>query len=700
MSPIIEVNHISKVFPARRGPRDLRGRGGLGDWLRGRRQETFCALKDITLSVEAGESLGIIGRNGSGKSTLLSIIAGVTLPTTGHVCAHGRIASLLELGAGFNPILTGRENIYLNAGLLGMRHAQVDEVFDEIVRFSGIEKFIDQPVETYSSGMYVRIGFSVAVHTNPDIFIADEVLAVGDAEFQRKCRQKIGELREQGKTIVFVSHDLGIVNTLCERIVLLDNGRMIQRETAHKTITYYLRQVGSEQGIHAFHSDDLEAIHCDGRISLFRGQEEITAPSGFRMQFSSLGQDHHSEEATWQVVNRRDDGCKVEGRMLRLPIKLIWEIAFENGCLRWRVDMECEHDVPLTMIMAHCYMPTTYARWVYGGLTGVFPDIKPADVGWTVLASPETKAKDAAALPGPDTSLPPVVFHLKRHNPYFGFIWANTEYVMYSRALSISARFPEHDNMFHKGVHSLIETTVDLSVSPEQVMEHVCADQIVESGRLSARFEQGQVRLRWDGEPLTAYLHVYTSMLIEHLWNDSQSLQWGGITPITDGIRLCGESRRFPFLQEWELTRLEQGIHLRIWLEVSDDIVAQEYHTTIVLPADYTRWETDIEQADFPEYVMTRPNWVHCNKSYAPGIRIAVLSENLPSVTMTLDNECPPMRMTAINTSYQEHARALQALCPSDMGRLHFSRGRHLYFSGTITATPLAINNDGNPVHD
>ncbi|HNY86115.1 MAG TPA: ABC transporter ATP-binding protein, partial [Candidatus Hydrogenedentes bacterium] len=273
----IEVQHVSKSFPARRGARDLRGRGGLRDWILGRKSETFEALKDITFSVEQGETLGIIGRNGSGKSTLLSILAGVTLPSGGSVTVRGRIASLLELGAGFHPILTGRENIYLNAGLLGMRHAQTDAVYDEIVRFSGIGDFIDQPVETYSSGMYVRIGFSVAVHANPDIFLVDEVLSVGDEEFQRQCRRKIGELREQGKTIVFVSHDLGIVNTLCERVVLLSGGRMLDRGSTQKTINYYLRQVGAEKGIHNFSGGETEVTLCEGRVSVYHRGEELSA---------------------------------------------------------------------------------------------------------------------------------------------------------------------------------------------------------------------------------------------------------------------------------------------------------------------------------------------------------------------------------------------------------------------------------------
>jgi len=163
MMAIIEARNITKRYPTRRGTSLLLGRGGLADWVRGRRQDTFEALSDISLEVEAGESLGIIGRNGSGKSTLLKILAGVTLPSAGTVTLRGRAASLLELGAGFHPMLTGRENVYLNAGLLGMRAAQVDEVFDAIVDFSGIGEFIDQPVDTYSSGMYAWVALLVRI---------------------------------------------------------------------------------------------------------------------------------------------------------------------------------------------------------------------------------------------------------------------------------------------------------------------------------------------------------------------------------------------------------------------------------------------------------------------------------------------------------------------------------------------------------
>ena len=684
MSPIIEIQNISKEFSARRGFRDLRGKGGLGDWIRGKKAGKFCALRDISLNVEPGESLGIIGRNGSGKSTLLSIIAGVTLPSSGSVLVRGRVASLLELGAGFSPVLTGRENIYLNAGLLGMRHAQVDAVYDDIVRFSGIADFIDQPVETYSSGMYVRIGFAVAAFSNPDIFLADEVLAVGDEEFQRKCRRKIGELREQGKTIVFVSHDLGMVNTLCERVVLLDSGEMIQRATAQKTITFYLRQVGREKGIHTFNDGLAEAIHCDGRVSLFHNQEEITAANGLHMMLRTLGQEHLSTQAEWEVTERTEQGCAAIGSMARLPMKLLWELSFDSGRLLWRIALECERECQIDIIGLRLLLPVAYQRWIYGDLTGEFPDIEPSDMTWTVLVSPEAKANETAVLPREGVDMPSLIFKINKINPLFGMFWANKEYLTYSRVLTAEARFPEHDSIFASGRHDLLELEIDPTKPAEQIAQHVFSSRTIRSGPFAARFESGCIRVSWDEQEITSYMHVYTSMLIEHLWNDSQSLQWRSIVPIENGIRFFGESRRFPFEMEWEVTSIDNGLALRIWVISKSPFTVQECHTAIVVPAAYSQWRTDQEHGTFPDYDPNRPNWVHCNEHYAPGQCIAALSDTLPSITMKTDDDCPPVRMTAINTSTQENCRVLQALRKANEGQLYFAAGRHLYFSGCI----------------
>jgi lipopolysaccharide transport system ATP-binding protein len=186
--------------------------------------EPFWALKDISLTIEQGQVVGIVGRNGSGKSTLLKIIAQITAPTTGEIRLRGRTGTLLEVGTGFHPELTGRENVYLNGAILGMSRVEIDRKFDEIVDFSGVEAFIDTPVKRYSSGMHTRLAFSIAAHLDPEILIIDEVLAVGDAEFQKKCLAKMKSVTSDGRTVIFVSHNMMTVASLCTQCVLLDKG--------------------------------------------------------------------------------------------------------------------------------------------------------------------------------------------------------------------------------------------------------------------------------------------------------------------------------------------------------------------------------------------------------------------------------------------------------------------------------------------
>jgi ABC-type polysaccharide/polyol phosphate transport system ATPase subunit len=221
------VQNVTKTFRLRQGGTPTLKSVAL-DLLRGgRRKRDFTALKDVNFAVRQGETLGIIGANGAGKSTLLSIITGTMSPTTGTVTTQGSISSLLELGAGFHPDLTGRENVFLNGAIMGLSRKLMKERFDAIVEFSGIGDFIDQPVKHYSSGMYVRLGFAVAVEIDPDILLIDEVLAVGDADFQQKCLGKMRDFRERGKTMLIISHDLKTIQSISDRILLLDQGKIL-----------------------------------------------------------------------------------------------------------------------------------------------------------------------------------------------------------------------------------------------------------------------------------------------------------------------------------------------------------------------------------------------------------------------------------------------------------------------------------------
>lgn len=202
--------------------------------------EEFWALKDINFEIKQGDRVGIIGRNGAGKSTLLKILSRITEPTAGRIAINGRVASLLEVGTGFHPELTGRENIFLNGAILGMRRKEIQRKFDEIVDFAEVEKFLDTPVKRYSSGMYVRLAFAVAAHLEPEILIVDEVLAVGDAQFQKKCLGKMEDVSSQGRTVLFVSHNMGALLNLCNKAILLNQGEMVSQGQADSIVKQYI----------------------------------------------------------------------------------------------------------------------------------------------------------------------------------------------------------------------------------------------------------------------------------------------------------------------------------------------------------------------------------------------------------------------------------------------------------------------------
>jgi lipopolysaccharide transport system ATP-binding protein len=251
----ISVEHLGKRYRigrAEQRPQNLRGAlsayaGSPFRYLRSRlrepgEDEMIWALKDVSFEVKHGEVLGIIGRNGAGKSTLLKILSRITEPTEGCAKVYGRVGSLLEVGTGFHPELTGRENIYLNGTILGMKRVEIDKKFDEIVDFSGIEKFLDTPVKRYSSGMYVRLAFAVAAHLNPEILLVDEVLAVGDAEFQKKCLGKMEDVTKEGRTVLFISHNMSAVQEICSRGILLEQGNFLIDSSIRDVVSTYLQK--------------------------------------------------------------------------------------------------------------------------------------------------------------------------------------------------------------------------------------------------------------------------------------------------------------------------------------------------------------------------------------------------------------------------------------------------------------------------
>jgi len=260
--------------------------------------QDFWALKDLNLRIDTGEVVGVIGRNGAGKSTLLKILSRITRPTTGRAILNGRVGSLLEVGTGFHPELSGRENIYLNGAILGMSRREIAAKFDQIVQFAEIEQFLDTPVKRYSSGMYVRLAFAVAAHLEPEILLVDEVLAVGDASFQRRCLGKMSQVSRQGRTILFVSHNMGAITRLCRRAIWLDRGQVRQSGDAETVVASYLRSGAEQAGEVMFHDNGqkapgseyirLEAIRVRGSDGVVTATLDVRRPFTLEVQYRIL----------------------------------------------------------------------------------------------------------------------------------------------------------------------------------------------------------------------------------------------------------------------------------------------------------------------------------------------------------------------------------------------------------------------------
>jgi lipopolysaccharide transport system ATP-binding protein len=310
MSSIIEIRGLGKKYKLAEAQqylalRDVISNAGKQLFSKKEKEKEFWALRDINFDIQPGERVGIIGRNGAGKSTLLKILSRITPPTTGSIKLHGRVASLLEVGTGFHPELTGRENIYLNGSILGLKKAEINKQLDTIIDFSGVEKFIDTPIKHYSSGMQLRLAFSVAAHLEPEILLIDEVLAVGDAEFQKKCLGKMEEVsKSHGRTILFVSHDLSAISTLTEKCIFLDCGKINSFDTTTKVIGFYTSSIEKNS---IYHSEIKESKPTVTKVELATSEggtlQSYGRPLSINFEISIPIENFPNMALSFQVLN-------------------------------------------------------------------------------------------------------------------------------------------------------------------------------------------------------------------------------------------------------------------------------------------------------------------------------------------------------------------------------------------------------------
>lgn len=381
----IKVENLSKLYHIGEGGSGRYRYKSLRDVLsnplrrlaKSRSDDTIWALKDVSFDIKQGEVVGIIGRNGAGKSTLLKILSRITEPTKGHAEIHGRIGSLLEVGTGFHPELTGRENIFLNGAILGMKRAEIIKQFNAIVAFAEVEKFIDTPVKHYSSGMYVRLAFAVAAHLEPEILIVDEVLAVGDAQFQKKCLGKMEQVAKKGRTVLFVSHNMNAIHDLCNRCILIDEGQLMRDGNPQEVTRDYILNLTSRKSLAAFRMkagepplEICEVAMVDHHIMVgdkirvrFRVKSHLNRMLNFK-----LGMDIHDSQSRLAVscfsradltvppMAECDLECQVDPKACLMPGEFFWGMALFCGDptqLNQHTALDCLLGYPTFTVISH-----------------------------------------------------------------------------------------------------------------------------------------------------------------------------------------------------------------------------------------------------------------------------------------------------------------------------------------------------------
>lgn len=397
--------------------------------------EEVWALEDISLDIGKGEIIGVIGQNGAGKTTFLRLLAGMLVPDKGEISVDGRVGAIMDLGAGLNPEFTGRENISLNARVYGIAEGVLKEKIDEIISFSNLGKFIDAPIKYYSQGMYMRLAFALAIFAEPDILLIDDILAVGDEEAQQKCRRKIVELKESGKTIVLVSHDMGIVSRLCDRVVLLDKGRILRVGPAKSVIPYYLEAAGENKGIACLEQQGLRVVFNNGRLSIsYSGNYISGSAGGYSTSFDSLLKIHSpSTNLDWRIVSNsgaelaaegasNEDGASLQHFKITLNDDIL-DISIRNAEVSGR-----QHNFNL-------FLSLEYNNWILPDKEGVFPAFSHR-VNWHDLGL-DIAGQNLGISAGPDSLLPGLIFQRPAQNSSLKVF--NSGYEQESRIIHLSS---------------------------------------------------------------------------------------------------------------------------------------------------------------------------------------------------------------------------------------------------------------------
>ncbi|MDP3041329.1 MAG: ATP-binding cassette domain-containing protein [Candidatus Omnitrophota bacterium] len=682
--------------------------------------EDICALQDASFSVEEGQAVAIIGENGAGKSTILKLIAGTFNADRGRVFVKGKVAALLELGAGFSDEFTGRENIFLNASLFGLSNEEINNKLKDIIVFSGIGRFIDAQLKSYSQGMFVRLAFSVAVHMDPDILLIDDTLAVGDGDFQRKCINKVIELQEAGKTIIFVTHDMNMARRLCKKGIVLREGKIVKEGPIENIISYYMETWGDKKGIAVIQKGDMEVVFNNGRFILRWEDKVITKDQGGYISFFLFGHRFNSPTADWQVEISEDQRIIAKGGWFNVPVTLSLDIRFlDDNQLQLSAVLVNNDNVEVDDLQVELLFREDYKEWFSSEHEGVFADhffhekecelvyndpldklsgISPGNIEnrndslpIVIIDAFGQAAESLCQILNSGIDIAARIIRLKMPKLRKGQSQGNGEEYCLAMKIKIIA-----SNM-------RVELEKYMSIAQENIAQQrqllrnrkKAAQEerlIFEDSRFSLCVSQNNfVHLYYNDRKLTRDPGITASLLIGKEWQDSVATQaW--VEKISEKqIRIHNILwKKLPIIQTWTFSIKEQEVvNLMIKMEMPSFIKISELKVSIFLSNDYLKWFTGHEAGNFTKDfdILLWKEVVPKNEKIKA---IGVVSADLPAVILDLSGNS---RYTPClyNSDQSFSAHVLQA---ESCGK-EYQKGEIEYFEGNIRVTEnrAAINN-------
>lgn len=652
--------------------------GGKACW------EKFWALKGISFDVEKGEILGIIGENGAGKSTILKLIAGMLSPDRGEVKVLGRIAGLLELGAGFQAELTGTENIFLNAGLFGLSQAQVQEKYEAIVDFANLGKFIHAPVKCYSQGMFVRLAFAIAIHIDPDILLIDDTLAVGDEYFQRKCMAKIFEIKEQGKTIIFVSHDMHALSRLCPRALFLKEGRIVADNTTDKVMPLYTQMIGTKEGAGILTKDFVNLVFNNGRFFLNWRDQLLTPHSGAYTVFLINNKWYTSLAADWQVERSGEDRLVAIGRHPQVGLTQVWRLELSDArAVKWDIDLELEESCEIQEGYANMMLTDQYAQWFTSYEKGEFPQIREDYKNWqTLLEGPILrKCIGVRAAEGSGKKIPSLVFEQTNFLHRSQAQISNTDYPLSSRVLQYKlSASPDHASAQARRF-AYFSARVLLDVPDlDGYLRDFQEDFVLAEGPLRLAFDNGRGMLSSNGIDLTKAPHMGTSLFANGRRYSSSGAHWEFKKEKKNQLIARGVWPGLPLVQTWKI-ELKDGASFswEVALEVKEKVSIEEQSLSLMFSEKYKKWFCEYGQGSFPDtFLEDRADmFQRCIPDGSFGLESS--DTGLPAVVLTFSGALNNFSKI-FNSDFYSKARTLEVQRVEPEAQTIFLPGRHACF--------------------